>query len=158
MTMAERVAGAFTRRDVEGIVACFTEDATYGDLFYGEAAGHDGLRALFGRMLEEAAEAEWTIDTAVASPSVEIAEWTFRFVVGDAVPRSAGRTVAMRGASVFELRDGLCCAYREYFDRGVGYIQLGLEPATLHHVLSRQSRSVRRAPERRATPEKTLKT
>jgi ketosteroid isomerase-like protein len=142
MTVAEQVAEAFTRRDVEGIVGCCTEDATYGDLFYGEAAGHDGLRALFGRMLEEAAEAEWTIDHVATSASVEIAEWTFRFVVGEAVPRSAGRTLAMRGASVFELRDGRCCAYREYFDRGVGYIQLGLEPAALHHVLSRERRAV----------------
>ena len=138
MTIVETFAEAFNRRDIEGIVACFTDDATYGDLFYGEAVGHDGLRALFGRMLREGAEVDWALGHVVTSPSVEIAEWTFRLVVSDAVPRSAGRTVSLRGVSVFELRDGLCCAYREYFDRGVGLIQLGLEPVALHHVLSRQ--------------------
>jgi ketosteroid isomerase-like protein len=138
MAIVERFAAAFNRRDIEGIVACFTEDATYGDLFYGEAVGDDGLRALFGRMLREGAEVDWALDHVVTSPSVEIAEWSFRLVVSDAVPRSAGRTVSLRGVSVFELRDGLCCAYREYFDRGVGLVQLGLEPAALHHVLSRQ--------------------
>ena len=142
MTVVERFAEAFNRRDVDGILACFTDDATYDDLFYGEAAGPDGLRALFERMLGEGSEVEWTLDTVVTSPAVEIAEWTFRLVVSDAVPRSAGRTVSLRGVSVFELRDGRCCAYREYFDRGAGYIQLGLEPAALHHVLSRGQRSV----------------
>ena len=142
MAIAEQFAEAFNRRDIEGIVACFTDDATYNDLFYGEASGPEGLRALFGRMLGEAAEVEWALDNVVASPTHEIAEWTFRLVVSDAVRRSAGRTVSLRGVSVFELRDGLCCAYREYFDRGVGYIQLGLEPAALHQVLSRKRRAV----------------
>lgn len=139
MTIVERFAEAFNRRDVDGILACFTAEATYDDLFYGEAVGHEGLRALFGRMLREGAEVEWTLDNVVTSSTVEIAEWTFRLVVSDAVPRSAGRTVSLRGVSVFELRDRLCCAYREYFDRGVAYVQLGLEPAALHHVLSRGS-------------------
>jgi steroid delta-isomerase-like uncharacterized protein len=138
MAIVEKFASAFNRRDIEGILACFTDDATYGDLFYGQAVGPDGLRALFGRMLGEAADVEWTLDHVVATPALEIAEWTFRLVVSDAVPRSAGRTVSLRGVSVFELRDGRCCAYREYFDRGVGLVQLGLEPAALHHVLSRQ--------------------
>jgi DNA-binding transcriptional MerR regulator/limonene-1,2-epoxide hydrolase len=138
MTIVESFAEAFNRRDIDGILACFTDDATYDDLFYGEAGGHEGLRALFGRMLGEGAEIEWTLDNVVASPAVEIAEWTFRLVVSDAVPRSAGRTVSLRGVSVFELRDSRCCAYREYFDRGVGYVQLGLEPAALHQVLSRE--------------------
>jgi steroid delta-isomerase-like uncharacterized protein len=143
MAVIERFAEAFNRRDVEGILACFTEDATYGDLFYGEAAGPDGLRALFGRMLGEAADVDWRLDQVVATPNVEIAEWTFRLVVGDAVPRSAGRTVSLRGVSVFDLRDGRCCAYREYFDRGQGLVQLGLEAGPLHRILSREPTAVR---------------
>jgi steroid delta-isomerase-like uncharacterized protein len=142
MAVVERFAEAFNRRDIEGIVAQFTEDATYDDLFYGEAVGHEGLRALLGRMLGESAEVEWRLDQVVATQDVEIAEWAFRLVVGDAVPRRAGRTVTIRGVSVFELRDRLCCRYREYFDRGVAYVQLGFEPATLHHLLSREPRSV----------------
>jgi steroid delta-isomerase-like uncharacterized protein len=142
MAIAEQFAEAFNRRDIEGVVACFTDDATYDDLFYGEAKGPEGLRALFGRMLRESEEADWHVDNVAASPTHEIAEWTFRLVVSDAIPRSAGRTLSLRGVSVFELRGGLCCAYREYFDRGVGYIQLGLEPTALHQVLGRERRVV----------------
>lgn len=142
MTMAERFAAAFNRRDVEGLLECFTDDATYADLLLGESAGRDALRALFERMMREIAEVDWKFDRVVASDTVEMAEWTFRIVVSDAVPRSAGRTLSLQGVSVFELRDSRCCAYREYFDRGVALIQLGLTPEALHHVLSRQRSAV----------------
>lgn len=142
MAIFEKFSEAFNGQNVDGLMACFTDDATYDDLFYGRSTGSDELRALFGRMMEETAEVSWTADEVVATPSVEMVEWTFRLVVSEALPRSAGRTVSMRGVSVFELQDGLCRAYREYFDRGVAYIQLGLEPAALHHVLSRQRSAV----------------
>jgi steroid delta-isomerase-like uncharacterized protein len=138
MSIFEKFSDAFNRQDVDGIMVCFTDDATYDDMFYGRSSGSEELRALFDRMMRETAEVSWTADEIVATPSVEMVEWKFRLVVSDAIPRSAGRTVSMRGVSVFELRDGRCRAYREYFDRGLGYIQLGLEPAALHRVLSRE--------------------
>jgi len=139
MPIVERFVEAFNGRDVEGLLGCFTDDATYADLLLGEtAAGRDGLRALFERMMRESGEVEWTIERVAASAELEMAEWRFRIVISDAIPRSAGRTLSLRGASVFEVRDGRCCAYREYFDRGVGLVQLGLEAAPLHRVLSRQ--------------------
>ena len=137
MTIFEQFSDAFNRKDVDGLMACFTEDATYDDMLYGRSAGSEALRALFERMMRETAEVVWKADSIVAAPSVEMVEWTFDLTLSDSVPRSGGRAWSMKGASVFELRDGLCCAYREYFDRGLTYIQLGLEPAALHRVLSR---------------------
>jgi len=142
MTIAERFAAAFNQRDVGELLACFTDDATYADLLLGESAGQDGLRALFERMMDEIAEVDWQFDRVVTSDTSEMAEWTFRIVVSDAVPRSAGRSLSLRGVSVFDLRDGRCCAYREYFDRGLALVQLGLTPEALHHVLSRRHSAV----------------
>lgn len=143
MAIVERFLDAFNRRDVDAMLDCFTGDATYADLLLGESAtGRDGLRALFDRMMHESGEVDWRIDRVVASDEVEMAEWRFCVEVSAAVPRSAGRTVSLAGASVFELRDGRCCAYREYFDSGVGLIQLGLEPNSLHRVLSRRRSAV----------------
>lgn len=143
MAIVERFVEAFNRRDVDALLACFTEDATYADLLLGETAvGQDGLRRLFERMMRESGEVEWVIERVVASDEAEMAEWRFLLVISDAVPRSAGRTLSLRGMSVFELRDGRCRAYREYFDRGVGLVQLGFEPGPLHRVLSRQTSTV----------------
>lgn len=144
MTIAERFAEAFNQRDVDALLACFTDDATYADLLLGEVAGRQALRALFERMMHETAEVDWGLDRVVPADTVEMAEWTFRIVIGEAVPRSAGRTMSLRGVSVFELRDGRCRAYREYFDRGSALVQLGLDPTALHHVLSRQRSTVSR--------------
>ena len=137
MSIFEKFSDAFNRQDVEGILACFTDDATYDDMLYGRSTGSAELRALFERMMRETSEVLWKADGIVATPSVEMVEWTFRLTLSDDVPRSAGKTWVTRGASIFELRDGLCHAYREYFDRGAALIQLGLEPAALHRILSR---------------------
>lgn len=137
MDIVKEFAAAFNRRDIDGLLACFTEDATYLDLFYGSHSGHAALRAMFERMFREGRDHLWTMDLVVETPPIVVTEWTFSFVVSDAVPRSAGRKLRFRGVSVFELRDGKAFAYREYFDRGAALLQLGFSPDSLAKVLLR---------------------
>jgi steroid delta-isomerase-like uncharacterized protein len=137
MTVAHRFAEAFNRRDLDGVIGCFTDDATYHDLFYGQFRGHDELRKLFDRMFTEGSDHVWTIDAAAEEPGLVMAEWTFDFVVSDAVPRSAGRRLHFRGVSVFDLQDDRCRAYREYFDKGAALVELGFRPDSLWRTLSR---------------------
>ena len=73
-----------------------------------------------------------------ALPIWAAAEWTFSYVVTEAVPRSAGRTIRFRGMSLFELEDGRIAAYREYFDTGAALLQLGFAPESLAKVLARR--------------------
>jgi steroid delta-isomerase-like uncharacterized protein len=137
MSTIARFTGAFNRSDVEGLLACFTDDATYDDGFYGRHAGRAALAAMFERMFREGRDYAWTMDLVVESPRAAAAEWTFAYTVTGAVPRSAGRHVRFRGASLFELRDGRISAYREYFDRGAALLQLGFAPESLARVLAR---------------------
>jgi hypothetical protein len=68
-----------------------------------------------------------------------MAEWSFRYVVTDAIPRSTGRAIDFRGMSVFQLaRDGRIAAYREYFDSGPPLLRLGFAPEALAKVLRRK--------------------
>ena len=137
MALAQQFAEAFDRHDVDALVGCFTEDATYHDLFYGEHRGQGELRKMFERMFAEGRDFAWTIDRVAEADGLEIAEWTFDFVVSDAIPRSAGRHLNFPGVSVFELSDGRCHAYREYFDKGAALVQLGFAPDSLWRTLSR---------------------
>lgn len=137
MSVPEEFAERFNRRDLEALLALFAERATYRDLFYGEHAGTAAIRAMFERMYREGRDHRWTMDTVLESARHAVAEWTFGFVVTDAVPRSAGRTLQFRGMSVFELEGGKIRAYREYFDRGAQLVRLGLSPETLAKVLAR---------------------
>jgi steroid delta-isomerase-like uncharacterized protein len=129
---------AFNRQDVDALVACFAPGATYVDTFFGAHTGHPALRAMFERMFQEGRDYRWTMDLVVDGPRATAAEWTFGYVVTDAVPRSAGRRVRFRGMSVFELEGGRIVSYREYFDEGVALLQLGFKPESLAKVLARR--------------------
>jgi steroid delta-isomerase-like uncharacterized protein len=128
---------AFNRQDVDALLRCFTADGTYHDTFFGGHAGTAALRAMFERMFREGRDYRWQMAEVVESPTRAAAEWTFSYVVTDAVPRSAGRPVRFRGMSLFELDSGRIAHYREYFDMGAALLQLGFAPEPLARVLRR---------------------
>jgi steroid delta-isomerase-like uncharacterized protein len=138
VSIVKEFEAAFNRRDVDGLVACFTPDATYRDNFFGDHAGAAQLREMFARMFREGRDYVWTMNVVVEAPERAAAEWTFSYVATEAIPRSAGRKVRFRGMSVFELSSGRIAAYREYFDTGVALLQLGFAPASMAKVLSRR--------------------
>ena len=138
MGLVQEFAKAFNARDVDGLLACFTDRASYTDNFFGEHQGREDLRAMFDRMFREGRDYAWRMDTIVETPTSAAAEWTFSYIVTDAVPRSAGRKVRFRGMSMFELEGGRIARYREYFDTGVALLQLGFAPEGLAKVLGRR--------------------
>jgi limonene-1,2-epoxide hydrolase len=146
-SIAHRFAAAFATRDVERVVACFTPDATYDDLFYGRSTGATGLRELFGRMYAEGDRHEWTMTRVLTGPDCTIGEWTFTFTTSAAVPSGGGRTVRFPGVSVFETEGGRCRAYREHFDRAAALLALGVPAGRVAALVGRRS-SVRLVGER----------
>jgi len=74
----------------------------------------------------------------VESAACAMAEWTFGYVVTDAVPRSAGRKIRFRGMSLVELSGDKIAAYREHFDEGQALLQLGFAPESMARVLRRK--------------------
>ena len=138
MSIVRDFEKAFNRQDVAALVACFTPGASYTDTFFGAHAG-PALGPMFERMFREGRDYAWTMDTVVETPGTAAAEWTFSYVVTDAVPRSAGRRVKFRGMSVFELEGGRIARYREYFDEGFALLQLGFKPESIAKVLARRT-------------------
>ena len=138
MSIVRDFEKAFNKQDVEGLVACFTPGGSYVDTFFGPHAGTAALRAMFERMFHEGRDYSWKMDMIVESRDAAAAEWTFSYVASDAVPRSAGRRVTFRGASLFELEGGRVARYREYFNEGVAMLQLGFKPESIAKVLARK--------------------
>jgi steroid delta-isomerase-like uncharacterized protein len=138
MSIVREFETAFNRQDVDALLACFTPDGSYVDTFFGAHTG-PALRPMFERMFREGRDYAWVMDTVIETPAAAAAEWTFGYVVTDAIPRSAGRRVRFRGMSVFELEDGRIARYREYFDEGVALLQLGFKPESIARVLARRT-------------------
>ena len=103
MSIVREFETAFNRQDVDALLACFTPDGSYVDMFFGAHAG-PALRPMFERMFREGRDYAWVMDTVIETPAAAAAEWTFGYVVTDAIPRSAGRRVRFRGMSVFASR------------------------------------------------------
>jgi limonene-1,2-epoxide hydrolase len=137
-SVADRFASAFNTRDADRVLACFTPNATYRDLFYGTFAGHAEIRSLFERMYAEGDRHEWRMTRVVTDQDCTIGEWAFTFTVGAAVPPSAGRTLTFGGVSVFETVGGMCHTYREHFDRGAALLALGIRPASVAAIVRRR--------------------
>src|SRR2546427_12938725 len=86
---------------------------------------------MFERMFHEGRDYAWTMEHVVEDDRRAAAEWTFSYVVSNAVPRSSGRKVRFPGMSIFELAGGKIAAYREYFDGAGARLQLGFAPEAL---------------------------
>ena len=138
MSVVHEFEVAFNRQDVEALVACFTPTGTYDDVFFGPHGGHAEVRAMFERMFHEGKDYRWTMDVVVDTTARAAAEWTFSYVVSEAIPRSAGRAVRFKGMSLFELDGGKIAAYREHVDVGAALLQLGFTPEALAKVLARK--------------------
>jgi predicted ester cyclase len=138
MSIVREFEAAFNRRDVEALVECFTPAGSYVDSFFGPHAGHAALREMFARMFHEGNDYRWTMDVIVETPARAAAEWTFGYVVSDAIPRSAGRPVRFKGMSLFELEGGKIAAYREQFDTAAALLQLGFTAQALAKVIARK--------------------
>lgn len=135
--LAGRFAAAFNARDVETVVGCFTEAATYHDLFYGVAAGRSQIRSLFTRMYSEGEDHRWVMTRVVDTPECTLAEWRFAFTVSPRLP-GGSRRLTFDGVSVFETTDGSCHAYREYFDRTAALLGLGIAPPAVLRLVERR--------------------
>jgi ketosteroid isomerase-like protein len=138
MSIVREFEKAFNRQDVDALIACFTPGGSYVDMFFGAHTGAPALREMFERMFREGRDYSWVMDVVVEGPDTAAAEWTFGYVVSDALPRSAGRRVRFRGMSVFELGGGRVASYREYFNEGVALLQLGFKPESIAKVLGRK--------------------
>ena len=138
MSIVREFEQAFNRQDVAALVACFTPGATYTDTFFGPHTGTAALTGMFQRMFHEGRDYTWTMETVVETPERAAAEWSFRYVATEAVPRSAGRPVRFRGMSMFDLDGGRIARDRECFDTGVALLQLGFAPESLAKVLAKR--------------------
>lgn len=138
MSIPEKFAAAFNRRDVDGLLALFTETASYDDLFFGPHAGQEDLRKMFARMFREGRDYAWSMTSVVEDERRAAGEWKFTYTVSDAIPRSEGRTVRFGGMSLFELESGKIRAYREYANLGLPLLQLGFSPEAMAKVIAKR--------------------
>ncbi|HEY6058217.1 MAG TPA: nuclear transport factor 2 family protein [Candidatus Limnocylindrales bacterium] len=109
----ERFRRACETFDGDLLVALFTEDAEYHeDPFEPPLVGHNALRAYWLTAAESQDQVEVTIERHWTSGHTVLAAWHAGFV-----RRPRGDRVRLAGFMTFEMRDGRCYRFREWWHR-----------------------------------------
>jgi steroid delta-isomerase-like uncharacterized protein len=132
-TIAHRFTERFVAQDVPGLVALFTEDASYQDLIYGRFEGREALQRMFETFFREANEYTWDLKTVIADATTVAAEGRFQCRT-----KASGRWIDIEIMSVFELAGNQIQAYREYWDLARGLLQIGVDPAAIGKIVQRR--------------------
>lgn len=134
-SILERFAAAVAAHDSPGFAALFTPDGCYDDYFFGCHQGRDAIAAMLDRFHVGGEAFHWQFDEPLHGDGLAYASYVFSYRSRE--PESLGRIVVFEGISRFRLRDGLIADYREAFDRGVAFVQLGYETARIRKLLDR---------------------
>ena len=123
MSIVDDFAKAFNRQDVGALRRVLHARApATATISIGEHRGQAGLRADVRADVPRGPRTttgSWT-PWSRRSGRATAAEWTFGYVVTDAVPRSTGRKIGFRGMSLFELERGKIAALPRVLRRGTG--------------------------------------
>ncbi|MCA8900960.1 MAG: nuclear transport factor 2 family protein [Hyphomonas sp.] len=109
---------AWSRLDVDELVAYFTEDGIYHNMPIAPVQGHAALKPFMANFLNGWSKTDWEILTLASAGDTVIAERIDRTVVH-------GKTVDLPCCGVFEMRGGKIAAWRDYFDMGTYMKALG---------------------------------
>jgi limonene-1,2-epoxide hydrolase len=93
----------------ETIAAYFTDDALYHNIPMQPITGAVNIGKALGAMSGQMKSAGWQVLNQTATGDVVMNERVDRFTMGE-------KTVAVRVAGVFEVKDGKIAAWRDYFD------------------------------------------
>lgn len=100
---------AWSRLDVDELVAYFCEDGVYHNMPADPVAGHEALRAFMGAFLADWEKTDWEILNLLAQGDIVVAERVDRTF-------ASGKPVDLPCCGVFEMRDGKIAVWRDYFD------------------------------------------
>jgi len=100
---------AWSRLDVDELVAYFTSDGIYHNMPFGPIAGHDNLRQFIAGFINDWTATDWEILNLLAEGSTVMVERVDRTKLGDVA-------VDLPCFGIFEMEDGKIKVWRDYFD------------------------------------------
>ena len=100
---------AWSRLDVDEIVAFFTPNGTYHNMMNKPVSGHDNLHKFIGGFIKDWTETNWDVLNIVSQGDIVMAERLDRTSLG-------AKSVDLPCCGVFELTDGKIRIWRDYFD------------------------------------------
>ena len=128
--LAQRWADAWNSHDPDAVAALFTRDALFEDVPFGVIAhGTEEIRAVAGFFFTVVPDLHISVVNSSVNGGRAMIEWVFSGT--DQGVYGTGKTFAVRGATVLELRGNRTSRESDYFDLATLLRQLGLLPSGL---------------------------
>jgi len=109
-TVVRDFCGAFSRQDLQEILAFFSEDAVYHNIPLAPAAGLPAIEAVLKQFVDPQREAQFEIRNLASRGNVVLTERIDRLHIG-------GKPIELAVMGAFEVgEDGKIRAWRDYFD------------------------------------------
>lgn len=100
---------AWSRLDIDELVAYFTHDGVYHNMPIAPVAGHEHLRSFISAFLKNWTATQWDVVNIAGAGDVVFVERVDRTMVGD-------KSVELPCCGVFEMKNGKIAVWRDYFD------------------------------------------
>ena len=108
--LVQRFCGLWGNGDLDGIIACFADDATYHNIPMDPIEGVDAIRATIEGFFGMVTGIEFRVrHIAAGDDGVVLTERVDAFITPD-------RTIELPVMGAFEVSDGRITAWRDYFD------------------------------------------
>ena len=113
LKLLDTFAAAWNRHDVDGLMACMTDDGVFEAAAGKEVAGtrhvgKDAVRRAYAAVFEAYADARWNNPRHFVAGDRAVSEWTFTGTTKD------GTKVEVNGCDVFTLRAGKIALKNSY--------------------------------------------
>ena len=113
-TDAEKIVtdfcNAWPRKNIEELLAFFTDDAVYHNIPLDSAKGKDAIRSVINTFLPMARSLQFKVLHSASNGNVVFNERVDIFDLGN------GKTISLPVAGVFEVTGSKISAWRDYFD------------------------------------------
>jgi limonene-1,2-epoxide hydrolase len=107
--IVEALISAFNHRDIDAIMAFFTEDAVYHNMPTGPVQGTQAVRHVISMFIQPAEAVTWEMLNIAQVGDTVLTERMDNFVI-------KGKQVSLPVMGAFEIRGGKIAAWRDYFD------------------------------------------
>lgn len=139
-TLITSMTQAACAGDANAIVACFTPDGVYHDVFYGAFQGAEIGRMITDFFHRDACNFRWDVKEALADDDTGMARYVFSYE--SKLPGVEGTRSMFEGVAICTLRGGLIHRYSEVADVTPGLVRLGFSDARLAKFANRSAKTL----------------
>lgn len=112
--IVSRLIDGWEKMDIDQIMSCFLEDASWHNMPYPSIQGRDAIRTAVSNFLSTADHVRFEVyHSGEVSPGIVVNERKDVFRTKD------GGTLEIPVMGIFEVQDGLIQTWRDYFDPSV---------------------------------------